>query len=212
MLGLAIATVSALVPPRGIRQNTFDTTEAEITQRGAKVMLLDRLLADYGPETKPAREQLRKTVGTMTQIIWPEEKSEMTGQSGLSAYESMSGMEELQMMLFELTPTTEAQRQLFSMAHPNILELRESRWLLIEQSEHIIPIPFLVVLLCWLTILHVSFGLLAPRSATAVTVLLISAISVAGAIFIILEMTHPLQGSIKASSAPMRRALEHLGQ
>jgi hypothetical protein len=212
VLGLAIATVSALVPPRGIRQNTFDTTEAEITQRGAKVMLLDRLLADYGPETKPAREQLRKTVGTMTQIIWPEEKSEMTGQSGLSAYESMSGMEELQMMLFELTPTTEAQRQLFSMAHPNILELRESRWLLIEQSEHIIPIPFLVVLLCWLTILHVSFGLLAPRSATAVTVLLISAISVAGAIFIILEMTHPLQGSIKASSAPMRRALEHLGQ
>jgi hypothetical protein len=45
-----------------------------------------------------------------------------------------------------------------------------------------------------------------------ITVLLISALSVSGAIFIILEMNHPLQGTIKVSSAPMRKALEHLGQ
>ena len=44
------------------------------------------------------------------------------------------------------------------------------------------------------------------------TVLLISALSVSGAIFIILEMNHPLQGRINVSSAPMRKAMEHLGQ
>ena len=64
----------------------------------------------------------------------------------------------------------------------------------------------------WLTMLHLSFGLLASRNWTVITVLLISALSVSGAIFIILEMNHPLQGMIKVSSAPMRKALEHLGQ
>jgi hypothetical protein len=60
--------------------------------------------------------------------------------------------------------------------------------------------------------LHVSFGLFAPRNATVITVLFISALSVSGAIFIVLDMTHPLQGVIKVSSEPMRKALEHLGQ
>jgi len=69
-----------------------------------------------------------------------------------------------------------------------------------------------VVLLFWLTVLHVSFGMLAPRNATVVAVLLICALSVSGAIFMILEMSHPLDGMIKVSSAPMRKALEHLGQ
>jgi hypothetical protein len=40
----------------------------------------------------------------------------------------------------------------------------------------------------------------------------IGAMSVSGGIFIILEMNHPLRGVIKVSSAPMRKALEHLGQ
>ena len=71
---------------------------------------------------------------------------------------------------------------------------------------------FIVVLLFWLTILHISFGLLAPRNATVITVLLISALSVSGAILIILEMNNPLGGMIKVSSAPLRKALEHLGR
>jgi len=88
----------------------------------------------------------------------------------------------------------------------------QARWLLIEQAQSALPLTFLVVLLFWLTMLHLSFGLFAPRNATVITVLLISALSVSGAIFIILEMNRPLEGMIKVSSAPMRKALEHLGQ
>lgn len=209
-----VATVSALVLGLLVAsaKSSFDSTEDAITQRGAKVMLVDRLLADYGPETKPAREQLRKTVASMTQMLWPEEESKITGPSGLSAYERMNGMETLQMTLFELTPTTDAQRLLLVKAQQNVIELRESRWVLIQRSQRVIPLPFLVVLLFWLTMLHLSFGLLAPRNATAITVLLMSALSVSGALFIILDMSHPLQGIIKVSSAPMRKALELLGQ
>ena len=206
-----IATVSALVLGLLVAsaKSTFDTTEAEMTQRSAKILLLDRILADYGPETRAAREQLRKVVATMIETIWPDEKS---AASGLTAYEQMHGMEDVQMTLLKITPTTEAQRQMYTTAQNLIDQLRESRWLLIEQGQKVIPLPFLVILLFWVTMLHISFGLFAPRNATVITVLLISALSVSGAIFIILDMTHPLQGTVKISSAPMRNALEHLGR
>src|ERR1700730_4998456 len=206
-----IATVSALVLGLLVAsaKSTFDATEEAITQRAAKIIFLDRLLSDYGPETKATREQLRQTVAASIEMLWPDTKS---SAARLAPYERMSGMQVTQMTLLQLTPTTNAQRQLFSTAQQILTDLRQSRWLLIHRAQRVIPIPFLVVLLFWLTMLHVSFGLFAPRNATTITVLFISALSVSGAIFIILDMSHPLQGVIKVSSGPMRKALEQLGQ
>jgi hypothetical protein len=42
--------------------------------------------------------------------------------------------------------------------------------------------------------------------------LFISALAVAGAIFLILEMYHPHAGLIQVSDAPLRAALAQLGQ
>jgi len=206
-----VATVSALVLGLLVAsaKDTFDTTEEDITQRASKIIFLDRLLADYGPETKATREQLRRTVAASIEMIWPNEK---TGASGFSDYERMRGMQLTQMMLLKITPTTEAQRRLYDTAQQILTDLRQSRWVLIERGQHVIPIPFLVVLLFWLTMLHVSFGLFAPRNGTVLTVLFVSALSVSGAIFIVLDMTHPLQGVIHVSSEPMRKALQLLGQ
>jgi len=86
-----IATVSALVLGLLVAsaKNTFDMTEAEITQRSAKIILLDRVLADYGPETKATREQLHNTVAATIEMLWPAEKKEV---SGLTGYEQANGV------------------------------------------------------------------------------------------------------------------------
>jgi hypothetical protein len=206
-----VATVSALVLGLLVAsaKSNFDTTEEEITQRAAKIIFLDRLLSDYGPETRDTREQLRRTVAATIEILWPKKNN---GTSGMTDYERLNGMQITQMTLLKVIPTTDAQRRLYDTAQQILTDLRQSRWVLIARAEHVIPIPFLVVLLFWLTMLHVSFGLFAPRNGTVLTVLFISALSVSGAIFIVLDMTHPLQGVIKVSSEPMRKALEHLGQ
>src|SRR6476469_1288695 len=143
-----VATVSALVLGLLVAsaKNTFDTTEEAITQRAAKIIFLDRLLSDYGPETKATREQLRHTVAASIEMIWSDDK---TGASGLTAYERMNGMEVTQMTLFKITPTTDAQRRLYDTAQQILTDLRQSRWVLIERGQHVIPIPFLVVLLFW---------------------------------------------------------------
>ena len=121
-------------------------------------------------------------------------------------------MEELQTKIRRLTPGTDLQRQLRSEGEKLSGEMLEARWLLIARAQHVVPKVFLVVLLFWLTMLHIGFGLLAPRNATVIAALIISALSVSGAMFLILEMNQPLSGMIKVSSAPLRKALEHLGR
>jgi Protein of unknown function (DUF4239) len=206
-----IATLSALVLGLLVSsaKSTFDTVGSEITQSAAKVILLDRVLANYGSATKDVREKLRSSTAAGIAAIWPEKK---TAVSGMATFEQASGMEQVQAKLRELTPATDAQRQLLSQAQQISGELLQFRWLVIEQTQNALPLPFLVMLVCWLTMLHMSFGLFAPRNATVIMVLLLCALSVSGAVFLILEMNHPLSGFIKVSSAPMLKALEHLGQ
>ena len=206
-----IATLAALVLGLLISsaKSSFDGVDTAITQNSARIILLDRALANYGPETKDVREHLRSTVVAGIEMFWPGEKAEGLGLAG---FERANAMEMLQAKIRELTPATDAQRQLRSQADQLSGDMLEARWLLIAQAQRALPMTFIVVLLFWLTMLHISFGLLAPRNATVITVLLISALSVSGAILIILEMNNPLQGMIKVSSAPLRKALEHLGQ
>jgi hypothetical protein len=206
-----IATLAALVLGLLISSanTSFDAVDTAITQSGAKVILLDRALANYGPETKEAREQLRNTLIARIEMFWPGESG---AGSGLEGLERDTGMEALQKKIRELAPATDMQRQMRSEAEKLSGDLLEVRWMLIAQAQHTIPRAFLVVLLFWLTILHISFGLLAPRNSTAITMLLISALSVSGAMFLILEMYQPLGGMIKVSSAPLRKALELLGR
>jgi hypothetical protein len=86
-----------------------------------------------------------------------------------------------------LSPKTDGQRGIQSQAESIAISLGQARWLLAEQTGSSISMPFLIVVVFWLSILFVSFGLFAPRNTTAVVTLLVSAISVAGAMCLILE-------------------------
>jgi len=206
-----IATLAALVLGLLVSsaKSSFDGTNTAVIENGAKAVLLDRALAAYGPETKDVRELLRRALADGIEMFWPEEGK--VG-SGMTAFERANAMETIQAKLRELTPTNDSQRKLQSQAEQISGDMLHARWLLIEQAQSTLPMLFLVVLLFWLTALHLSFGLFAARNATVIAVLLISALSVSGAIFLILEMNHPLDGRIKVSSAPLHKALEHLGR
>ena len=72
--------------------------------------------------------------------------------------------------------------------------------------------PFFVILVSWLVIIFFSFGLFSPRNATVIVVLLVCALSAAGALYLIQELDRPYGGLITVSSAPLRNALANLGQ
>jgi hypothetical protein len=75
-----------------------------------------------------------------------------------------------------------------------------------------LPTALLVVLLCWLTILFATYGLLTPVNPTVVVVLLVCALSMSGAIYIVVEMVQPFDGVIKASSAPLLKAVQFINR
>jgi hypothetical protein len=206
-----VATMAALVLGLlvGSAKSSFDAMNAGLTEAGARTIMLDRVLAHYGPETREVRAMVRRTLETTIAHIWPDETST---RPRLDVVEKAVGMETIQASIRELTPQNDTQRQLQAQALQISSDLQQLRWILIEQREKSLPTVFLVVLVFWLAMLFASFGMFAPRNGTVIAVLSISALSVAGALFIILEMNTPLEGMIKVSSAPLHKALDHLGK
>ena len=111
-----------------------------------------------------------------------------------------------------MEPHNDVQRSLKAQLLTTVISLGQTRWLLFEQSGSSIPVPFLMILVIWLSLIFASFGLFAPPNATVVVALLLGALSVSAAIFLILELDLPFGGLVQISDEPLRKALAHLGQ
>jgi len=192
-LGLLVASAKA----------TFENANTELRTSAARVVLLDRVLAQYGSETAAARAQLRTMVEARLQRAW--ERDPPAGEVEL-------GIEPVQVELRALNPETNSQRLLQARALQISGDIAEAHWLLTETVGGGFPLPFLAVLVSWLALLFATFGLLAPRNMTVVVVLGFCALSVAAAIFLIVDMDHPYVGIIHVPDAPLRTALAHLGR
>jgi hypothetical protein len=197
VLGLLIASA----------KSSYDMQNSELTDVSSKFILLDRVLAHYGPESKEARDQLRNSVARALDQMWPKDPA------GSSQTEPPSmASEVLYDEIQALSPKDDAQRSMQSQALSIAIGLGQTRWLMYAQRANSVSTPLLIVMIFWLTALFISFGLLAPRNATVLATLLVSALSVSCAVFLILEMYTPYAGLIRISDAPLRAALAHLCQ
>ncbi len=197
VLGLLIASA----------KNFYDTQSSELTEMSAKIVLVDRVLAHYGPETKELRDLLNKAAARILGQLWPKESGEHPLLEPTAA-----GGEVLFDKIQELSPKNDAQRALQTQALSMAVDIGKTRWTMFEQAGSFISMPLLAVLVFWLATIFASFGLFAPRNATALATLFVCALSVSGAIFLILEMYSPFAGLMQISSAPLRNALAQLGQ
>jgi hypothetical protein len=206
-----IATIAALVLGLVIAtaKTSFDTQDAAVKHTAVKIILLDRVLAQYGPETKETRDLIRLTLAHKVDEIWPEERSQ---PERLDTPKAAPAGEKIGDRIRQLTPQNDAQRGLQSRALQIADDIMETRWFMFGGMGSSVPAPFLVVVAFWLTFIFGCFGIFAPRNATVVAVLFICALSIAGSIFLILEMDRPFSGVIKISSSPLRYTLSHLGQ
>ena len=209
-LGIAlIATMAALVLGLLIAsaKSTYDTRRNQLLQVSADIILLDRVLTNYGVETKDARTMLQRSVAGALEQFWPTD-----GHRPSMIDRRASSVETLFDNIQQLSPHSEAQRSLQSQALTMALDLGRTRVLLFEQLDSSIPVPFLVVLVFWLGIIFASFGLFAPRNGTVIAAFFVCALSVSGAIFLILELDRSFEGLLQVSGTPLSAALAQLGQ
>ena len=209
-----VATLTALVLGLLISssKSSFDATNTMVTQSGAKILMIDRVLANYGPEAKEIRNLLQRLLSARIAKVWPEKIERLKKIPGADLSGKFIDVEDVQTALRDLTPKSDLQHALQVRALQISDGLSEIRWLLFEQLQTSLPPIFLGVLIFWLAVLFASFGLLTPRNGTVVAVFFVCAISVAGAVYLIQEMEKPLTGVMKISSAPMIKTFERLGK
>jgi hypothetical protein len=199
VLGLLIASA----------KSSFDTQRNGLAQMSANVILLDRFLARYGPESKDVRQSLQAAVSDLLERTWPAESSSSASKTPSDTAGRYEGMYD---KIQELVPKNENQRSSQAQAMKAATDIGQMRWLLFSHKGSSIPGPFLVVMVCWLALILASFSLLAPRNATAFLTLMVCALAVSSAIFLILELDQPFNGIVQISSAPLRNALGQLGR
>ena len=204
-----LATLSAVVLGllTGSSISSLAEKEAELRSAGVQFIMLDRTLSEYGPETAHSRTLLKQILAERISQIWPEED----GAVSLTALSTGAGINLVQRDLFALTPQTEQQRWLRSNALQMTSAIAESRWTTVEQIESRFPWAFFIVVVGWLAVIFASFGLFAPRNASVTAALLVAALTLAGPIFMMLEMDQPYGGLVKIPSTSLRVALDQLG-
>ncbi len=204
-----IGTMGALVLGLMVSsaKSSYDAQKAELTQMAAKIILLDRGLAHFGPETKEIRDQLKLATGRFLALLWPDENPQPAPLSAAPAPN-----ERIYDLILELKPNDDAQRSLKGHIVSLAFDIGQTRWLLYEQSGSSISVVFIALLVFWLSLIFVSTGLLAPVNGTVIVTLMLCALSLAGAVFLILELDRPFTGMIAIPSETLRHAQAQLGR
>jgi hypothetical protein len=206
-----IATMTALVLGliTASAKSSYDNVDTAVRATAVDILTFDRLLARYGPETSGIRADLKQLVAQRVDAIWPAGSSR---PAQLDSQRNLPTAESLIERIRQLAPHNPAQESIRGRA----LELAESllkvRWLVAAEGHRTIPLPFLAILLLWLTLTFTSFGLFSPKNLTVLAVLLVCSLSVGSALFLVLEMDSPFDGLLRVSAEPMRYTLDHLDQ
>jgi hypothetical protein len=204
-----VATMTALLLGLLVSsaKGTYDTVRNEVMQMASKVAFLDRVLALYGPEAVAARSECRDAVADAVQRMWPGERG---GSAQLAPNKQMG--DAFYVAVHRLSPHDDSQRALKAEAVNLMVELGQLRSLLQAQAIPSISRPLLIALVSWLVVIFFGFSLVAPPNATTTLALVASAFSVACAVFLILELDHPLAGLIRIPSEPMVNVLNQLAK
>lgn len=202
-----VATMAALLLGLLVSsaKGNYDTARTQMIQMSAKVAFIDRVLQLYGPEARPLRVQFHHVVNEAVTRIWEGDASladRLAPHTGSA--------DALYLAIQHLTPQDDTQRTLKAQAATLAMELAQLRALMFAQSVTSIARQLLLAVACWLIAIFFSFSLLAPRNATATAALLVSALSVAGAIYLLLELDQPFGGLIRVSSTPILHAVQNL--
>jgi len=201
-----IATISGLVLGLLIStaHSSFESQGNQVRQISANIILLDSLLGKYGPQSQRARSLLRESIPPFVERVWSR------GVQPPEPFKASTPSEALYLELERLNPQDDAQRSIKSRVTGIYNDLIQARLLLSQQALGGIPMPFVGILVVWLAVIFFSFGLFAHHHTSVLVALFVVAASACGALFLILELTHPFEGLMRIPSEPLLNALPPL--
>lgn len=210
VMGL-VATVSALVLSLLIAaaSTTYERQSTELKALSANIILLDQTLGSYGSGAKAVRDRLHDVVRQTHDRIWSPDG---VRPEDLNSGETRNSVKANVEQLHRLTPTNDVERMMQSRAIELSQSIAQARLLMFEQLGSSIPWPFLAVLVFWISMLFLGFGMFSSPNATVTVALLVGSLSVACAMFLILELNSPYHGLMRISDEPLRNVIAQIDQ
>lgn len=201
-----LATLSSLLLGLTLSsaKESFDTLSEQLQTTSVKVALLDEKLRLLGPAAAPLRERLRQEVGRRADQL---RDGQAPGMASPASGEASTTMVRFQHALASLAPATEQDRATLAAAHGLADDLERIGFLSRTHTGSPVILPLLVLIVFWFGVITLGLNLFAPRNGTIRTLNVLCAVSVAGAIFLILEMDHPFGGIIRLSPEPLQEAV-----
>ena len=192
VLGLLIWTAYGVYSGQNIAVQTL----------AAKLLQLDHALIDYGPDADPGRAQLRQDL----EAIWNSDQGAVQFAARNFA-DANDDLRRKQDYLQSLTPSTDKQKQALAAAMQTIDSIGQSRLQMSFALSAPISYPLLLIVVGWVVFLFCGFGLMSKGAPMPVVALAIGAVAVASAVLLILDLSNPYLGLIRASPAPLEEAL-----
>src|SRR3954467_9630889 len=207
-LGIGVvATVAALILALLISsvKGSFDEVNHGVQHFASGLILTDRALRFYGPGAEPARALLIQYTERALGETWPDDKSKAIVQDPVAG--ALLDQTEAAILALQSEGRKPIQA---AQAAEAIHEVVRDRWGLVEERGSAVSPTLMIALALWLGLIFASFGYNAPRNAAVLMILLLCAASVAGAVFMVVEMDGPFTGLMTVPSDPVKRALAHM--
>ncbi len=186
-------------------KNTFEAVDHNVHVIATQMILLDRTLRQYGPETEDVRRHLLAYAQRALVPGVPHDDPLVVGDK---VAENL--LVEVGNSLAAVTPADEGHRAYWQDAMEHYHTIVGLRWDLVEQAEGTIPGPLIATLVAWLVLIFGSFGYRAPRNSVVVGLLVLAAALVSASIYLILDMDVPFQGLIQVSRLPVERVIAEM--
>jgi uncharacterized BrkB/YihY/UPF0761 family membrane protein len=181
------------------------TQQSELQTLAAHSLLLDKALAEYGPETKPVRDAIKAALSRTHELFWG---SGVADTQKLSVAAAMVGLQPFDAYIASLDPQTPAQKKAAETASAQFGQIEEIRLSMSLQLANPFSRPLLIIVVAWSLFLFCGFGLISRVNATTLTALAFGAFSVASAILLILELSQPYTGLFRTSPAALEQTIE----
>jgi hypothetical protein len=201
-------------------KSSFDTASNDMRTFAAELIEFDTTMRELGSAADEARHLLRQYTAAAIASTWPQEPAPSGNYPrGLGAPDNPQQLENVRLgdmltavgrELRRLRTQDSLQQRALDDALTQYRRVVDARWRIIEEAHSSISKPFFMTLTFWLGVIFLSFGLITPRNALALVTISLGAVSIASAIYVIVDLDTPFTGPIVISSMPLRDTLEHL--
>lgn len=186
-------------------KSTFEAIDHNIHSYATDLILLNRILRNYGADAADARRALKAYV--QEAIAHPAETDKLErGQVDTAGH----ALDLVGVTIDAMRPSDVFHEHLLTDAQSQYRNVVRQRWAIVEQSEGALPRPIVVMLIAWLTLIFASYGYRAPKNAVVVSMLLVSAMLISASVYLVLDMDAPFKGAVRISYQPYHRALREI--